>query len=106
MMPATFRSGETFFARLHSATPLKVDCAVIDVQMPEMNGLEVQERLAKEGHPVPVILITAHDSAEALERAMSRGAFAFLRKPVSRELLLRTLESALGRTSTGDEGES
>ena len=78
------------------------DCAILDVQMPGMNGLEVQERLAHCGRPLPVIFITAHDEVGVRERALACGAVAFLRKPFDDELLIETLRAAL--TSQSQSG--
>lgn len=105
MSVATFLSGEAFLACLHSSTPLEIDCVVIDVQMPEMSGLDLQDQLLLEGRTYPVVFITAHDCAEAHLRAASRGAFAFLRKPVPRSVLLQTISAAWRSTgSTGGGG--
>jgi FixJ family two-component response regulator len=74
---------------------------ILDVQMPGMNGLEVQERLAQSGSPVPVIFITAHDEVGARERALAAGAVAFLRKPLDDKLFIKTLSVALKRSCGG-----
>lgn len=71
------------------------DCCVIDVQMPEMTGLEVQENLNRSGSHVPVIFITAHYD-EAIEwQALKAGAVGFLRKPFSDEVLVGLIRKAL-----------
>jgi FixJ family two-component response regulator len=80
------------------------DCAILDVQMPGMNGLEVQERLVRSGNPMPVIFITAHDEVGARERALAMGAVAFLRKPFNDELLIRTLRAALASEAGSEQG--
>jgi len=71
------------------------DCVVLDVQMPGMSGLQVQEQLSSSGNRLPVIFITAHDEAGVRERALAAGAVAFLRKPFNDELFIETLRVAL-----------
>jgi CheY-like chemotaxis protein len=93
----TFTSGQEFIAVLEAMPSFDVSCIVLDVQMPGMNGLEVNERLAGIGNRVPVIFITAYDEAGARERALGAGAVAVLGKPLNDELLIRTLRIALGR---------
>ena len=75
------------------------DCAILDVQMPGMNGFELQELLVKSGNKIPLIFITAHDEVGAREKALGAGALAFLRKPFDDELLVRTLSEALKDTA-------
>src|SRR5215510_14892744 len=58
-----FASGREFVDRIETTPSFQPDCVVLDVQMPGMNGLEVQERLASRGHRLPVIFITAYDEA-------------------------------------------
>ena len=88
------RSGEEALACLEQD-----DFAVVllDVQMPGMNGLEVQDRLAGSGNAVPVIFITAHDEVGVREKALAGGAVAFLRKPFNDELFIKILRAALER---------
>jgi FixJ family two-component response regulator len=90
-----FTSGREFIDRVQTTPSYQPDCVVLDVQMPGMNGLEVQARLADSGHPLPVIFITAHDEAGVRERALATGAVAFLRKPFDDELLIKMLRLAL-----------
>jgi FixJ family two-component response regulator len=71
------------------------DCVMLDVQMPGMNGLEVQHRLAMSGKTIPVIFITAHDELGVREKALAAGAVAFLRKPFDDQLLIKTLREAV-----------
>lgn len=90
-----FTSGREFIDRVETTPSFQPDCVVLDVQMPGMNGLEVQERLASGGNPLPVIFITAHDEAGVRDRALAAGAVAFLRKPFNDELFIKTLRLAL-----------
>jgi FixJ family two-component response regulator len=93
----TFSSGQQFLDLLDAMPSYQPDCLILDVQMPGMNGLEVQNRLALSGNTVPVIFITAHDEVGIREKALSAGAVAFLRKPFDDQLLVKTLRQALKR---------
>lgn len=93
----TFTAGREFIDLLGAMPSFQPDCVILDVQMPGMNGLEVQEQLAQSGSRLPVIFITAHDEVGARERALAAGAVAFLRKPFDDELFIKTLNVALKR---------
>ena len=70
-------------------------CLVVDVRMPEMDGLELQRRIAADGVRAPIVFLTAHASDDEERRAREAGAWEFLRKPVGREALLESLQRAL-----------
>ena len=91
---AAFGSAEGFLksGQLHDTA-----CLIVDVQMPGMNGLQLQSHLAAEGCGIPIIFITAYDDRESRGRAMRAGAVAFLSKPFGDEQLLQTIRSALRR---------
>jgi FixJ family two-component response regulator len=91
----TFASGQEFIDLMEAMPSNQIDCVVLDVQMPGMNGLDVQERLQSRGSRLPIIFITAHDEVNVRERALAAGAVAFVRKPFNDELLIRTLRMAL-----------
>ena len=93
MQVRTFASGEEFLSALSRS--LEMDCLVIDVQMPGMTGLEVQEALNRGGIDVPVIFITAHNEEGIEERAMCAGAIGFLRKPLTEKDLINLIAKAL-----------
>ncbi|HEU4345356.1 MAG TPA: response regulator [Candidatus Binatia bacterium] len=93
----TFTSGQEFIDLIEAMPSFQPDCLILDVQMPGMNGLEVQERLVRGGNHIPIIFITAHDEIGTREKALAAGALAFLRKPFGDELLIRTLREALKR---------
>ena len=95
MNAETFSSGQDFLDLLHAMPSFEPDCLILDVQMPGMNGLDVQERLTKDGKTIPVIFITAHDEVGVREKALSIGAVAFLRKPFNDQLLIKTMNEAL-----------
>ena len=87
-----FESAESF---LRSGQLHKTSCLVIDVQMPNMNGLQLQRHLVAAGCKIPIIFITAHDNKESRQQALQAGAVAFLGKPFSDELLLQAIRGAL-----------
>jgi FixJ family two-component response regulator len=95
MNAETFASGQQFLDLIEAMPSFHPDCLVLDVQMPGLTGLEVQERLATNSNPLPVIFITAHDEVVPRERALAAGAVAFVRKPFQDELLIKTLRVAL-----------
>ena len=70
---------------------------MIDVQMPGMTGLEVQEQMQRAGMDLPVIFITAHDEEGVEDRAFKSGAAGFLRKPFSDEVLVGLIRKAMQR---------
>ncbi len=98
----TFTSGQAFMDLVEAMPSFQPDCVVLDLQMPGMNGLEVQRRLASHRSRLSVIFITAHDEVGAREKAIAGGAIAFLRKPFDDELFIRTLRAALGRDAVSD----
>jgi len=89
----TFPSGEGLLRALASSQ--RFGCAVMDVQMPGMNGLEVQRRLALEGVALPLVFITAHEGDGIAERAMAAGAVGFLQKPFADQSLIELIRRAL-----------
>jgi two-component system response regulator FixJ len=72
-------------------------CIVTDVRMPEMDGLEFQEKLAAGGIQVPVIVMTGHADVPLAVRAMKAGAVDFIEKPFGDEAILASIEGALKR---------
>jgi FixJ family two-component response regulator len=91
---AAFESAESF---LKSGQLQDTSCLILDVQLPGMNGLELQSKLASGGHSIPIIFITSYDDKESRGRAIKAGAVAFLGKPFSDQQLLQTVRSALRR---------
>jgi FixJ family two-component response regulator len=76
---------------------------IVDVRMPGMSGLELQQHLATIQCSVPLIFITAHGDEEARARALRAGAVEFLYKPFREEVLLRAIQSALQSCREGRE---
>jgi FixJ family two-component response regulator len=91
-----FASAEAFLKsnRLHDA-----DCLISDVQMPGMNGVELQGELIDQGHRLPIIFVTAFPGMKARARALAAGAIGFLAKPFSDEMMIACLNEALGAKS-------
>jgi FixJ family two-component response regulator len=96
-----FPSAREFLASLPAAAP---DCLVLDVQMPEMNGLELQDKLIELGYCIPVILITAHDTPQFRQRAHPIETAALLIKPFDGSALLGAVRRTLAvfTTCAGD----
>jgi FixJ family two-component response regulator len=87
-----FTSAQDFLnAKLQDAP----GCLVLDVRMPEISGLEVQQRLAAAGIYLPVIFLTGHADIEMTVRAMKAGAIEFLTKPFHEQELLDAIQAAL-----------
>jgi len=99
----TFTSGQEFIDLIEAAPSFDADCVVLDVHMPGLDGLEVQRRLVRSGKLLPVIFITGRDELGVQERAMAAGAVAFLRKPFSDELFVKTLREAFKRSLGGGQ---
>ena len=72
----------------------KADCLVLDVHLPDMNGFDLQRRLAAAGSNAPVVVITAHDDPMHRRAARDIGAFAYLTKPFSSMSLVDAVSRA------------
>ena len=90
----TFASAPEFLQRAAADGP---SCLVLDVRMPEVSGLALQERLAAAGHRIPIIFITGHGDITMSVRAMKAGAVDFLPKPFNDQALLETIQEAIAR---------
>jgi FixJ family two-component response regulator len=90
----TFASGQEFIEAISGRPSYHVDCVVLDLQMPGLTGLQVQEQLARHRR-IPVIFITAHEEPGVRERAMEAGAAAFVRKPFNDDVFIDTLRAAI-----------
>lgn len=78
-------------------------CLILDVRMPGVNGLELQEELVKSGSTMPIIFISAHEDTPVREQAMKAGAIAFLNKPFEDQILIEKVNSALSKFEDGPE---
>jgi two-component system response regulator FixJ len=88
----TYASGVEFLDALATISP---GCIVLDVRMPEMDGLEVQARLKELGILLPVVVMTGHGDVGLAVQAMKAGAIDFIEKPFEQATLLAALEQAL-----------
>jgi FixJ family two-component response regulator len=88
----TFGSAEHF---LGSDVITETACLITDLQMPGLNGLELQEALRSQGHRAPIILITAYPSENHRNRALDGGAIGFLSKPFDEASLIDCLTVAI-----------
>ena len=75
------------------------DCLILDIRMPGMTGIELQQKLTQVGSSLPIIFITGHGDVPMAVEAMRRGAFDFLRKPVNEENFLQRVTYALDQES-------
>ena len=92
MKVETFSSAREFLSRPPYAGPV---CLVLDIRMPGLSGLDLQEELTKTGTSVPIIFITAHGTIPMSVRAMKAGAIDFLEKPFEDQALLDLIQHAL-----------
>jgi FixJ family two-component response regulator len=92
MDTVAFASGTEFLEAVGDRRP---DCVVLDLHMPLLNGFDVQARLEESIAPVPVVIITGHDSVETRDRALAGRPVAYLRKPVDDQTLLDAIAVAL-----------
>jgi len=88
----TYESGEAFLTHCDAST---VDCLILDVQMPGLDGLEVQRRLGESGHATAIVFLTGHGDIPMSVRAIKAGAVDFLTKPVTAQALMSTLRTAI-----------
>jgi FixJ family two-component response regulator len=91
----TFASAREFLARAPQAGP---GCLVLDVRMPGLTGLELQEALAATGRRISIVFISGHSDVPMSVRAMKAGAVDFLAKPFDVEELLTAIQWAVAKT--------
>ena len=91
----TFASAQAFLDYPRGPAP---GCLVLDVSLPDLNGLELQERLANDEIELPIVFITGHGDVPMSVRAMKAGAVEFLTKPLDDEALLRAIDEALAKS--------
>jgi two-component system response regulator FixJ len=102
-MPRPFLTGRDF---LEEASKLEPGCALIDVRMPEVDGLEVVEELARRHFRSPMIVMTGHGDIATAVRAMKLGAIDFLEKPFEDGLLVQALDRGFAMLDRDVHGES
>lgn len=96
MNAVTYASAEEF---LQDRKRPQFDCLVLDIELAELSGIELQQQLAKGGGSVPTIFLTANDDPVIRERAESLGCAAYLRKTASGTELLNLIRSVLSNAS-------
>ena len=94
--PETFASAKDFLARPRTTVP---SCLVLDVSLPDLNGLELQKLIASERTYMPIIFITGHGDVPMTVQAMKAGAVEFLTKPFDDEVLLSAIRHAIKRSA-------
>jgi FixJ family two-component response regulator len=94
--PETFSSAEEFLARPRVLTP---NCLVLDLSLPDLNGLELQKLIATDRTDMPIIFITGHGDVPMTVQAMKGGAVEFLTKPIDDDALLSAIRSAIKRSA-------
>ena len=93
--PETFASPQAFLSRRPEEIP---SCLILDVELPGLNGLDLQERIAASRCELPIIFLTGHGDIPRTVRAMKAGAVEFLTKPFADDVLLQAIERAIERS--------
>jgi FixJ family two-component response regulator len=99
----TYASAEAFLARPRALVP---SCLVLDVSLPDLNGLDLQRRIGVDRSDLPIIFITGHGDIPMTVRAMKAGAVEFLTKPFGDDALLTAIASAIDRSRAALEQEA
>ena len=93
----TYSTAERFLAAYRAGV---ASCLVLDVRMPGLTGLELQQELSRRGEPLPIIFITGHGDVPMAVNAVKNGAFHFLEKPFNDAQLLELIEHAVATAGT------
>lgn len=101
--PEVFASAEEFLARPRADCP---SCLILDVSLPELNGLDLQQLLASDRSEMPIIFVTGHGDIPMSVNAMKAGAVEFLTKPIDDDVLLRAIEHAVERSKASLNDQS
>src|SRR5215471_9571185 len=88
---------------LDAAASLDPGCVIVDIRMPEMDGLELQQHLVDRALPFQLIVITGHGDVPLAVRAMKAGAVDFIEKPFASETILDSLAAAFARLAAPSE---
>lgn len=99
----TFPSARDFLSYPRAQAP---SCLILDVSLPDLNGLDLQERIAGERVDMPIIFITGYGDIPMTVRAMKAGAAEFLTKPFDDEVLLGAVQQAIERSQSAHEKEA
>src|SRR5690606_34012749 len=87
-----YRTGKEFLREYRNDG---ASCLVLDVSLPDVSGLEIQQQLAARGDPLPIVFITGHGDVSTSVAALKNGAFHFLEKPLDDNELIRSVTEAL-----------
>jgi FixJ family two-component response regulator len=98
---AIFSSAEEY---LQSDQLRDSSCLITDLNMPGMNGTDLQDRLIAQGHRTPMIFMSAYFEEKVRDRVLDAGASGFLRKPFDEKSLIACLDKALAESNAGDIG--
>jgi len=101
--PETFASAQEFLARPRALAP---SCMILDVSLPDLNGLELQKHIGVQRIEMPIIFITGHGDVPMTVQAMKAGAVEFLTKPFSHDVLLNAIRGALERSRAALDHEA
>jgi FixJ family two-component response regulator len=101
--PETFASAREFLSRQRVLAP---SCLILDVALPDLNGLDLQKRVAVDRIDMPIIFITGYGDVPMTVQAMKAGAVEFLMKPFSDEVLLNAIRHAIERSQTALDHEA
>src|ERR1700728_3015397 len=93
--PALFESAQEFLAQLPTVVP---SCLILDVNLPDLSGLDIQQRISDEKSSTPIIFITGYGDIPTSVRAMKAGAAEFLTKPLDDEILIGAIRDAVFRS--------
>jgi FixJ family two-component response regulator len=93
--PALFESAQEFLTRLPTVVP---SCLILDVNLPDLNGLDIQQRISDEKSSTPIIFITGYGDIPTSVRAMKAGAAEFLTKPLDDGILIAAIRDAVLRS--------
>ena len=93
--PEIFESAQQFLAHPKPMTP---SCLILDVNLPDLNGLDLQQRLAPDRTDMPIIFLTGYGDVPMTVRAMKAGAAEFLTKPFKDDVLLAAVQGAIERS--------
>jgi FixJ family two-component response regulator len=94
-LPETFESAQAFLSRPRALFP---SCLILDVKLPDLNGLDLQQLVSVERADMPIIFITGYGDVPMTVKAMKAGAVEFLTKPIDTDELLIAIEQALMRS--------
>ncbi len=101
--PESFPSARDFLAHPRVRTP---SCLILDISLPDLNGLDLQSQIAGERVDMPIIFITGYGDIPMTVKAMKAGAVEFLTKPFEEEALLGAIRSAIDRSEAALRGEA